>query len=46
MKPFDGKLWQRNYYERIIRNGDAWHAIRQYIINNPLKWHTDENYMS
>ena len=31
-------VWQRNYYEHIIRNEAALQRIRQYIINNPLKW--------
>ena len=35
-KPFDGKLWQRNYYEHIIRDEKALYRIRQYIKNNPL----------
>lgn len=39
--PFPGKLWQRNYYERIIRNNDELHNIRQYIHNNPDQWATD-----
>jgi REP element-mobilizing transposase RayT len=33
-----GKLWQRNYYEHIIRNDLAYTNISNYIINNPLKW--------
>lgn len=33
-----GKLWQRNYYERIIRNENAYQRISQYIIDNPAKW--------
>ncbi len=41
--PFTGKLWQRNYYERIIRNETEINRIRQYIINNPLQWKNDEN---
>ncbi len=32
------KLWQRNYYEHIIRNQTELDAIRQYIINNPSNW--------
>ena len=40
---FPGKLWQRNYYERIIRNDDEMNLIRQYIIDNPLQWNIDEN---
>jgi REP element-mobilizing transposase RayT len=30
------KLWQRNYYEHVIRNEDALLKIREYIQNNPL----------
>ena len=42
-RPFPGKLWQRNYYERIIRNEIEMNRIRQYIINNPSQWENDEN---
>lgn len=38
---FDGKLWQRNYYEHIIRNQHAYENISQYIINNPANWQAD-----
>ena len=38
-------VWQRNYYEHIVRNDDELNAIRQYIINNPLKWQEDKNYI-
>ncbi len=31
-------VWQRNYWDRIIRNEKELFKIRQYIINNPLKW--------
>jgi REP element-mobilizing transposase RayT len=31
-------VWQRNYYERIIRDDGALNRIRQYIIDNPAKW--------
>jgi REP element-mobilizing transposase RayT len=40
--PFDGKLWQRNYHEHIIRNEDELNRIRQYIRDNPLTWDADE----
>ncbi|MFK5925447.1 MAG: transposase [Desulfuromusa sp.] len=40
--PFPGKLWQRNYYDRIIRNENELHNIRQYIYDNPMQWETDE----
>jgi len=36
-------VWQRNYYERIIRDKDEFHRIRKYIINNPKNWVSDEN---
>ena len=38
------KLWQRNYYEHIIRNEQSLDAIREYIFNNPLKWELDKYY--
>jgi REP element-mobilizing transposase RayT len=41
---FSGKLWQRNYYEHIIRNETDLEKIREYIANNPLTWEADENY--
>ncbi len=34
-------VWQRNYYEHIIRNENELDRIREYIINNPLKWSFD-----
>lgn len=37
-EPFDRKLWQRNYWERIIRDGTAYHQITGYIVNNPSSW--------
>ena len=35
-------VWQRNYYERVIRNEKELNKIREYITNNPLQWHLDE----
>lgn len=37
-KPFNNHLWQRNYYEHIIRNEKDYIDKYRYIINNPLKW--------
>ncbi|GAB4577730.1 MAG: transposase [Anaerolineales bacterium] len=34
-------VWQRNYYEHIIRNDAELNRIRKYIIENPLKWAKD-----
>ncbi len=35
------KLWQRNYWEHIIRNDDELYRIRQYIMRNPINWQKD-----
>jgi REP element-mobilizing transposase RayT len=35
------RVWQRNYYEHIIRTDRAMNAIRRYIAENPLRWHLD-----
>jgi REP element-mobilizing transposase RayT len=34
-------VWQRNYYEHVLRNERAWNAIRQYIAENPARWAWD-----
>jgi len=34
-------VWQRNYYEHIIRNDSSLHQIQKYILENPLCWHLD-----
>jgi REP element-mobilizing transposase RayT len=39
---FDGKLWQRNYHEYIIRNENSYLKISEYIKNNPLNWDIDK----
>jgi len=35
--------WQRNYYEHVIRNETDLNEIRQYVLDNPVKWDMDEN---
>lgn len=35
------KLWQRNYYEHVIRDDPSLHRIREYIANNPPRWTLD-----
>ena len=37
-------IWQKNYYEHIIRNQNDLNNIRKYIELNPLKWEIDEYY--
>jgi len=43
-EPFNGKLWQRNYWEHIIRDEQSYQRISEYIINNPAKWVDDKFY--
>jgi REP element-mobilizing transposase RayT len=40
---FDDFEWQDRFYDHIIRDDESLHYIRQYIINNPLKWELDKN---
>ena len=42
--PFDRKLWQRNYYEHIIRDDQSLCEIAYYITNNPARWSDDKFY--
>ncbi len=37
-------VWQRNYYEHIIRNDESYHRISEYILNNPANWDEDDYY--
>ncbi len=37
-------VWQRNYYEHIIRDDESYYRITQYIINNPGNWAEDDYY--
>ena len=41
-KPFDRRIWQRNYYEHIIRDEKNYMRISNYIKNNPWKWKGDK----
>jgi len=34
-------VWQRNYYEHVIRDEDELKEVRQYILTNPMKWALD-----
>ena len=36
-------VWQRNYYEHVIRSEASMQRIREYIINNPLQWDMDRD---
>jgi REP element-mobilizing transposase RayT len=39
--PFHRRLWQRNYYEHIIRDEGSLDRIREYIVSNPARWDLD-----
>ena len=39
----DVKVWQRGYWERIIRNEGELNATREYIRNNPVRWDEDRD---
>ena len=44
LMPFEKRMWQRNYYEHVIRNEEDLNEKREYIINNPIK-HRDKKYI-
>ncbi len=43
-EPFPGRLWHRNYFERVIRNERELAAFRAYIEDNPAAWEKDKHY--
>ena len=43
-KSAENKLWQRSYYDHIIRDEKDYMEKRNYILSNPLKWLDDEYY--
>ncbi len=38
-------VWQRSFYDHIIRDGDDYERIANYIINNPKNWDQDDLYL-
>jgi len=40
--PFEKRLWQRNYYERVVRDDSEMHRVREYVTGNPAGWLEDE----
>ena len=38
-------IWQRNYYEHVIRNEKEYYEIVNYIQNNPVNWKEDKYYL-
>jgi REP element-mobilizing transposase RayT len=43
--PPEYPVWQRNYYEHIIRNADSLNTIRAYVVSNPARWAEDSLYI-
>lgn len=43
-KKLEKCIWQRSFYEHIVRNNKELEEIEKYIIYNPLRWNIDEYY--
>ena len=41
LPPFDKQIWQRSFYDHVIRNEYDYRGIWEYIDTNPLKWKED-----
>jgi REP element-mobilizing transposase RayT len=39
-----GPVWQRSYWERVVRSGEELDQIRDYIEDNPLRWPVDAEF--
>ena len=44
LPPFDTRIWQRSFYDHIIRNREDYIETFKYISENPKKWQTDKFY--
>ena len=40
-RPFHRRLWQRSYYDHVVRNDESLRLIREYIAGNPTMWSLD-----
>jgi len=38
------RVWQRNYYERVVRDDEELARARGYILQNPARWADDDYY--
>ncbi|BFU61688.1 MULTISPECIES: transposase [Rodentibacter] len=45
-QPFNKKLWQRSYYEHIVRDEKDYLMIAEYIETNPINWALDKLYIA
>ena len=39
--PFNKRIWQRNYYEHVVRNDADYERVATYTVNNPTTWEND-----
>ena len=44
LPPFKKAIWQRSFYDHIIRNHNDYNEVFKYIYENPIKWSSDELY--
>ncbi len=44
LPPFDGQIWQRSFYDRIIRDREDYEEHLRYIRDNSKRWRYDELY--
>ena len=44
LPPFDKQIWQRSFYDHVIRNQKEYDEIYRYIEENPIKWELDKLY--
>jgi REP element-mobilizing transposase RayT len=42
--PFQKRLWQRDFYDHIVRDEDDLNRVREYIVYNPLRWPDDPDH--
>ncbi len=40
-EPFPKHLWQRSYWEHVIRNESTLEVVRRYIVQDPMRWDLD-----
>lgn len=45
-RPFAGRLWQRDYYEHVVRGDADLARIRAYIAHNPARWEAEKPHAS
>ena len=43
-KQYGENIWQRSFYDHVIRNRDDYNEIYKYIYENPIKWQFDQLY--